>query len=231
MRPWEAVVPEPDRRIYAEAGYGKRQELGARAGLLVIDVVESFTGSKPQPISEAIKEYKTSCGEAAWIALPKIRTLLDYFRRHDLTIVYTTGDPTSKVFSGNSTKGSLYNKADETIHLHSTRIPAIVAPLESEYVLKKSKASVFYATPLSAYFRKTGVDSLFVVGTTTSGCIRSSVVDAYSSGFKVFVVEECCFDRSPFSHLVNLFEMNQKYADVLTLDTALDMLDRHLEKK
>jgi nicotinamidase-related amidase len=225
------VIPEPDRRIYAAAGYGRRQELGARAGLLVIDVVESFTGSRPLPIAEAINEYKTSCGEAAWAALPQIRALLEGFRRHGLTIVYTTGDPTAKVFSGNSTKGSLYNKADETIHLHSTRIPDIVAPLESEYVLKKSKASVFYATPLSAYFRKTGVDSLFIAGSTTSGCVRASVVDAYSSGFKVFVVEECCFDRSLFSHLVNLFEMNQKYADVITLDTALEMVKQHPARK
>lgn len=225
MRPWEEIIPEQDRQIYAQAGYGKRQEIGEKAGLLVIDVVESFTGSKPEKISDSIKEYKTSCGEEAWKALPHIKTLLDCFRHKELTVVYTTGDPMSKVFSGNSTKGSLYNKAEETIRLHSTKIPDIVAPLDTEYVLKKSKASVFYATPLSSYFRRMGVDSLFVVGTTTSGCIRSSVVDAYSSGFKVFVIEECCFDRSTFSHLVNLFEMNQKYADVITLNAALEMIN------
>jgi maleamate amidohydrolase len=230
MRPWEAVIPEEDRKIYAQAGYGEKQKLGQKVGLLIIDVVESFTGSKPQQISDSIKEYKTSCGEEAWKALPRIKRLLECFREKNLTVVYTTGDPVSKVFSGNSTKGSLYNKPEETIRLHSTKIPDIVAPLETEYVLKKSKASVFFGTPLTSYFMRMGVDSLFVVGTTTCGCIRSSVVDAYSSGFRVFVIEDCCFDRSQFSHLVNLFEMNQKYADVITLETALDMLNQRVDK-
>lgn len=231
MRPWEAVIPEEDRAIYQQAGYGEKQQLGQKAALLVIDVVESFTGSKPQQISDSIKEYKTSCGEEAWKALPRIKTLLESFRKNDLTVVYTTGDPVSKVFAGNSTKGSLYNKPEETMRLHSTKIPDIVAPRENEFVLRKTKASVFFATPLTSYFMRQGVDTLFVVGTTTCGCIRASVVDAYSSGFRVFVVEDCVFDRSRFSHLVNLFEMNQKYADVITLEDALGMISQRYEKQ
>jgi nicotinamidase-related amidase len=63
-----------------------------------------------------------------------------------------------------------------------------------------------------------GIGSLIVCGESTSGCVRASVVDAYSNGFHVVVVEECCFDRSLISHKINLFDMHHKYADVMHLD-------------
>jgi nicotinamidase-related amidase len=70
-----------------------------------------------------------------------------------------------------------------------------------------------------------GVDSLIVAGTTTSGCVRASVVDAHSHGFTVFVVEQCCFDRFESAHRANLFDMNAKYATVIGLPQAIDYLD------
>ena len=70
------------------------------------------------------------------------------------------------------------------------------------------------------------IDSLLVVGTSTCGCVRGTVLDGYSFGFPVFVVEECVFDRSRTSHLVNLFEMNAKYASVIQLAEALDYVNR-----
>jgi nicotinamidase-related amidase len=60
-----------------------------------------------------------------------------------------------------------------------------------------------------------------VSGETTSGCLRASVVDGYSQGYHVSVVEECCYDRSPISHKVNLFDIHHKYADVLHLEQVL----------
>ena len=70
------------------------------------------------------------------------------------------------------------------------------------------------------------MDSLLICGTTTCGCVRATTVDSFSYGYPTFVVEECCFDRSNFSHLVNLFEMNQKYADVITLKEALELITK-----
>ena len=70
-----------------------------------------------------------------------------------------------------------------------------------------------------------GVDSLIVAGTTTSGCVRASVVDGHSLGFTMFVVEECCFDRFDISHWASLFDLNAKYATVLSLPEATDYLD------
>jgi nicotinamidase-related amidase len=92
-------------------------------------------------------------------------------------------------------------------------------------VILKDKPSVFFGTPLMSYLHELQVDTLLVVGTTTSGCVRATVVDAFSYNFKVVVVEECVFDRGQISHKVNLFDMQAKYADVVPLDAALGYLD------
>jgi nicotinamidase-related amidase len=91
-------------------------------------------------------------------------------------------------------------------------------PQPADVVITKLRASAFYGTPLAAHLTQLGVKSVIVCGESTSGCVRASAVDAYSHGFHVTLVEECCFDRSLLSHKVNLFDMHHKYADVLQLD-------------
>ena len=88
-----------------------------------------------------------------------------------------------------------------------------------------ARASAFFGTHLITYLLSKGVDSLLVAGTTTCGCVRGTVLDGYSYGFPVFVVEECVFDRSRTSHLVNLYEMNSKYATVIELAEALNYVE------
>ena len=84
-----------------------------------------------------------------------------------------------------------------------------------------SRASAFSGTPLFSHLSLLGIQSLIACGESTSGCVRASVVDAYSNGFHVVVVEECCFDRSMLSHKVNLFDMHHKYTDVIHLDDVI----------
>ncbi|HEX4557290.1 MAG TPA: isochorismatase family protein, partial [Xanthobacteraceae bacterium] len=89
----------------------------------------------------------------------------------------------------------------------------------------KQRASIFYGTPLMAHLTQLGVRTVIVCGESTSGCVRASAVDAYSNGFHVVLVEECCFDRSPISHKVNLFDLHHKYADVIKVDEVVAHLD------
>ncbi len=91
-------------------------------------------------------------------------------------------------------------------------------PEPGDLIIYKERASGFFGTPIVAHLTRMGIDSLIVCGESTSGCVRASVVDAYSYGFHVVVVEECCFDRSLLSHKVNLFDLHHKYADVMHLD-------------
>ena len=223
---WRTIFPEEDRAVYDQAGFGQRKlTFGKRPALLIIDVVESFTGKQKEDVLTSIQDYRTSCGAAAWDALPRIRQLLDAARAAGILVVYTKGDPEYKFYCGGSTKSDGPQETKETLRLHSTPIAEQVAPIDGEFVLRKTKASAFFGTPLPTYLHQRGVDTLLICGTSTSGCVRSSVVDAYSHGYATFVVDDCCFDRSQFSHNVNLYEMNSKYADVIDVEEAIQLVN------
>ncbi len=93
-------------------------------------------------------------------------------------------------------------------------------PEPGDVVIAKQRASAFYGTPLAAHLTQLGVRTAIVCGESTSGCVRATAVDAFSHGFHVVLVEECCFDRSPLSHKINLFDLHHKYGDVLHLDAV-----------
>jgi nicotinamidase-related amidase len=220
---WRTVVPERDRQILESADFGGAEPWGSRPALLIVDVVRSFTGSKRQDVLEAIKEYNTSCGDSAWETLPRMRKVLDTARQARIPIIFTKGDPDYKAFCGGSVKNEHSERARR---LHSTPIADEISPLPSEFVIRKTKASAFFETPLSIYLVRHGIDSLIVMGTSTSGCVRATVVDGQSHGYPVFVVSDGCFDRSSFMHDVTLYDLSTKYATIVSVVETID----HLKK-
>ena len=218
---WTDVIPPEDQAIYGKAGLGNSLPWGRRPALLVVDVVMSFVGTEPRAVLDAIDEFDTSCGQNAWDALPRMRAVLEAARATGLPVVFTKGDPDGKAHAGGSVKGEDGEAARQR---HSTPIADAVAPRSDEYVIQKTKASAFFQTALPTWLVRKGIDSLIVIGTATSGCVRATVVDGHSHGYPVFVVADACFDRSVFFHKVSLFDMNAKYATVIS---AAD-LDRHL---
>lgn len=109
---------------------------------------------------------------------------------------------------------------------HANEIVAEIAPRPGDIIIEKNKPSVFFGTLLASYLVDLHADSLIVCGTTTSGCVRATVVDAFSYNYKVTVVTEATFDRGEASHWVNLFDMDHKYADVTPLSEVLGQLSR-----
>lgn len=89
-------------------------------------------------------------------------------------------------------------------------------PFDDELVVSKQYPSAFFGTSLASTLTAMGVDSVLLTGLTTSGCVRASCVDAMSHGFRTAVVAEACGDRHAAPHEANLFDMNAKYADVVT---------------
>ena len=100
-----------------------------------------------------------------------------------------------------------------------------LTPLPGEAVLKKVAPSSFWGTPLVGHLNFLGIDTIITCGESTSGCVRASVVDGTTNRLRMIVAEECVFDRHEACHAINLFDMNQKYADVLPLDEILKYLD------
>jgi maleamate amidohydrolase len=102
---------------------------------------------------------------------------------------------------------------------------AEIAPREGDVLIPKKHPSAFFATPLASHLIDLGADTLVVTGCTTSGCVRCSVVDAFSYNFRVVVPWDCVYDRSPTSHAVNLFDMASKYADVAPSADIIEKLN------
>jgi len=221
MRPWANVISPEEEEIYRAAGFGKPVGVGSRPALLIIDVQYRTTGTTPKPFWESVKEFPSSCGEVAWQAVWKLQRLLEEFRRHNLPVLYPYVAPKQSYDAGR-----LAEKVPTlmTIAAKGYEFVAEVAPREGDILLPKRHPSAFFGTPLVSYLVDLGVDTLFVTGCTTSGCVRSTVVDAFSYNLKVVVPEDCVYDRSPTSHAVNLFDMAAKYADVMPVDDAIQLL-------
>jgi maleamate amidohydrolase len=98
-------------------------------------------------------------------------------------------------------------------------------PFDDELVVSKQYPSAFFGTSLASTLTAAGIDSVILTGLTTSGCVRASCVDAMSHGFRTAVVAEACGDRHAAPHEANLFDMNAKYADVVSEEEALVFID------
>lgn len=216
---WEDVLGA-DERLIAER-YDARRPLGSRPALLMIDCYAKVFGSQPQPLAEAIEEWPATCGLNAWAALPGLERLLTGARDADVPVIHTTGEARDGSRLGAATQRSRQPGEDD---LAGYAFMPSLAPVEGELVARKGRASAFFGTPVSTWLRQLDVDTLVVAGESTSGCVRASVVDAYSHGLTVAVAEEATFDRSTLSHKVNLFDMNLKYASVLHVDEVLAYL-------
>ena len=215
---WNKFLTERDKAVFAAGGFGARAGFGKRPALLVIDVNWAFCGERPEPILESIKRWRTSCGAEAWVALEYIKALIDAARARGLPVIYTTGERRPDNWDAGSWRWKS-RRGDEAGGspggVDGNEIVAMIAPGPKDIVIKKQKPSGFFGTNLASYLTLLGCDSVIVVGTTTSGCVRATVVDAFSLNYRVTLAEEGCFDRSEASHAVSLCDMHAKYADVV----------------
>jgi nicotinamidase-related amidase len=223
---WDRFLTERDKAVFAAGGFGARAGFGKRPALLVIDVNWLFCGDKPEPILESIKRWRSSCGEESWVAVEYIRRLVEAARGKGIPVIYTTngyrvGDNWDAGSWRWKNKRRDEDRARPTANMDPNEIVAPIAPGPRDILIVKQKPSGFFGTNLGAYLTLLGCDSVIVTGTTTSGCVRATVVDAFSNNYRVAVAEEGCFDRSQASHAINLCDMHAKYADVVKVDEVL----------
>jgi nicotinamidase-related amidase len=218
-KPWDGVIPADELQIYNE--FFKRKaapRVGEAPALIAIDLYEKVYYGGNVPVAEANRKHPGACGVNAHQAVPVTQKLFAAARAARIPVIYTTGNMSQRVTATNRVRG-----AEETGNGY--RIFQAFTPHPGELVIYKERASAFYGTPLEAHLQMLGVRSLIFCGDSTSGCVRASVVDAYSRGFHATVVEECVFDRSRISHAVSLFDLHHKYADVMPADEVLAHLD------
>ncbi len=219
-----------DLEVMAAAGYGANMGFGSRPALIVIDVAWAFCGDKPEPVKDSVKRWPNSCGLASWSAISHIQTLLEAFRSRDWPVIYTTGSWREDRWDmGSWLWKHARSRQDHQPVVYDRDPNAIVSavePASRDLIILKQKPSAFFGTPLQSQLTLLNCDSLIFTGGTTSGCVRASVVDAFSANYKVAVVADGCFDRSETSHGVSLVDMSSKYADIVSAQEVLSWMNQ-----
>jgi maleamate amidohydrolase len=199
-------------RIYEQAGMGASFTWGARPAVLVVDLSLGFTDPACPLGADLSSEVVAT------------RRLLDESRRLQLPIIFTT----VAFQNGLADAGIWLQKipAAECLVLGSrwVEIDPRLARRDDEPVLVKKAPSAFFGTNLTAILNSQRVDTVVLCGATTSGCIRATAVDLLQHGYPTLVPRECVGDRAREPHAANLFDIQAKYADVVSLDQALAYL-------
>jgi nicotinamidase-related amidase len=211
---WDDIADDAMRTIYK--AYARPLGIGARPAVLAIDLYKMAFAGRPVPPEQQQDEYPSSCGIYAHNAIGPISELFSTARRLEVPVVHVTG---GKLRYSGSTNRRTVDGADDGWEFQPE-----CAPLPGEVIVEKYRASGFYGTTLVSELVRRQIDTLIVVGESTSGCMRATTVDGYSNGFHMVVVEDGVFDRSWLNHCVNLFDLHHKYADVMTSRTVQGLL-------
>ena len=199
-----------EREIYQRQGFGGSSGVGDRPALVIVDFVNGF--ADPAAFG----------GGNIRAAISQTRELLRFARSMKWPVAFTR-----VVFADDGSDGNVFSRKVPSLlslteaNPQSAVVPEL-APQEGEVVLKKRLPSAFAGTELAAWLTKRKVDTVVVTGATTSGCVRATVVDAMGSGFLVVVAKDCVGDRADGPHQASLFDMKQKYADLMSAQQILN---------
>ncbi|TVY07905.1 isochorismatase family protein [Paenibacillus cremeus] len=221
MYGWEAYLSERDQEHDKLWGKKELAGFGKKPALLLIDIYYSVLGLTREPILESVRKWPMSTGLEGWQAVDETVGLLAAARENGIPVIHVKGLHTGVVHwgRGGGRKGEIPLTEEEK--RLGTQIVDEVKPLPGELVIEKAAASAFHGTPLLFQLNALGIDTVICAGETTSGCVRATVVDGATFRFKMGAVSECCFDRTEASHYMNLYDMHQKYADVVNKEQAI----------
>ena len=201
------------RQIYDRARLGGTLRLGKRPAMLVVDFSCGFTDPEC-PLGSDLSHQ-----------VQQTKRLLEVARGKDLPVIFTTIG-----FEANLRDGGLWLQkvpllAELQLGSRWVEIDSRLERLPNEPVVLKKGASAFFGTNLTAILISQQVDTVILCGATTSGCIRATAVDLLQNGFPTLIPRECVGDRAQEPHEANLFDIEAKYADVVSFEEALDYLE------
>ncbi len=202
-------VDEATRAVYASQGWGtSRIGFGSRPALLIVDMQWDFVN----PDSAA------TCAPVATERLPAIRRLLDKCREAGIPIFFSQGLVAPSLADVGLWKGWAHRTGNSQVEgTPGAEIVEELTPLRGEHVVRKRRPSAFFGSDLDTFLRGLRVDTLLVAGSSMSGCVRATVVDGFSLDYRVMMVNEAIVDRTVELLERNLFDMDAKYADAVSL--------------
>ncbi len=214
MAVWDDVIPAEDLKMFAKSKMGGKAGYGKRPAVVVVDMTYGF-------VDDA---FPLGCSKMGWPAAHANKQLLSKAREMGVPVFFTRGyHPKTTTERGRWKSVTSLETKDPDPKFHE--IVGEIKPLPDEVVISKIFPSGFFNTDLISMLVFHQVDTVIVTGMTTSGCVRATVVDAFSYNFIVVIPEECVGDRGIVSHKVSLFDMHMKYADVVPLSEVIRYLD------
>ncbi|MGH3137992.1 MAG: isochorismatase family protein [Gaiellaceae bacterium] len=200
---------EEARQIYAKARLGESITMGSRPAVLVVDFTCGFTDPESRLGSEMTPQVEAT------------RRLLDAAREIGLPVIFTTIGYEPSLKDGGLWLKKVPALGDLQLGGHWVEIDPRLAARPDETVIVKKGASAFFGTSLATILISQGIDSIILCGATTSGCVRATAIDLLQYGFPTLVPRECVGDRAQAPHDANMFDIQAKYADVVSLEKAL----------
>ena len=193
--------------LYSRIGYSNRIGFGVSPSLLLVDFCYGCTDS-------IIRSGAVNVSEA----IHHSARLLNMAREKGIPVIFTTIGYTEGYFDGGVFVKKIPSLQKMLLGTKAVEIDQRVAPQPGEPVIVKKFASAFFGTTLSTMLTFPRIDTVIFVGVSTSGCIRATCVDSMQYGFRTIIPRECVADRTPDVHEANLFDMQSKYADVVSVE-------------
>ncbi|MEM1049321.1 MAG: isochorismatase family protein [Pseudomonadota bacterium] len=202
-----------ETEIYRKQQMGGMIEKGRRTALIIVDFANGFIDPDIFGGGNTL--------EAAKATIP----LLDAFRSRNLPVVFTR-----IVYAEDGSDAGIWCEKVPRLRELTEANPAshivdFLEPHDGDIIVKKTQPSAFFDTTLGSVLRAQNVDTVAVAGATTSGCVRATVVDAISANFRPTVISDCVGDRALGPHEANLFDMKQKYANLISSAELEDLFD------
>ncbi|MCY4192443.1 MAG: isochorismatase family protein [Rhodospirillaceae bacterium] len=203
-----------DLDVYKTQNFGNSSGWGRSPALLIVDFVNGFT--------DPVKFGGGNIQEA----IENTMVLLDACRSYRLPIIFTR-----VVYADDGSDNGVFcvkapSLATLTEDNPDSHVVDALKPVDGELIARKQQPSAFFGTNLHSWLTMRGVDTIIQTGCTTSGCVRASVIDALSYNYRNVIVTDCVGDRAISPHEANLFDMGQKYGDLLTCEETLEALAR-----
>ena len=202
-----------DEEFFKQRGFGIKMGFGERPALIVIDMLKGFTDAS-MPLGANLD--KEIAAQKPLLEVAHERNIPVIFS----TVIYNDHDLKDAGLWAIKMKGTLTLKAGTP----AVEIDERLDMRKTDSLLVKKYASCFFGTDLVSRLLSRRVDTVIIVGCTTSGCVRATAVDAVQTGLRPMVVREAVGDRSAAAHDQSLFDLNAKYADVVSLEETLQYM-------
>lgn len=219
-KPWEQYLSDQDRQILAKGRFARRMGFGKRPAIIVVDAQKYMVGV---PGQEA--EWPSSGGQAGHDAMKQIVSLVNHGQSQQIPVFFTRFEiAPSGIDMGvyrlkrDLLKTPYWCLAGEI----GAELVDDLKPTHNDIEFIKKKPSCFHGTPLLGYLIDRSIDTLIIVGGSTSNCVRATVFDAASYNYRVIIPQEAVFDRFPISNAISLFDMDRQFADVVNIQEVFE---------